>query len=339
MPKKIALSLFIIVGLVVCGIAATIIFGGPAQLPPMQSVSDPFKSVDFSDLPAIQRYSARDSAQLAYRAYRPVDGSGKGSIILVHGSSARSDSVHPLAKGLAQAGYVVYSLDMRGHGESGQKGQVVYIGQLEDDLEDFLKASRPTGTKSLVGFSAGGGFVLRFAADARKNLFDNYLLLSPFLSQDASTYRPASGGWASVGMPRIMGLVALNRIGISSFNYLPVTNYALRPEAQKLLTPSYSFALAMNFRPHHNYRADIAAASQPMEVLVGEKDDQFYPERFASEFSIAARPVTISIIPGTGHIGLTTTPVAIEAAVAAVRRLGGIAPRTSTEANTVVPDA
>jgi non-heme chloroperoxidase len=323
MPK-LAILLLAVLAIAVCGIAAAIALGGPAQLSPMKSVSDPFKYVDFSDLAPIQRYPARDGIQLAYRTYRPAEANGKGTVILVHGSSSRSDSIHPLAKGFAAAGYVAHALDIRGHGESGEKGQISYIGQLEDDLEDFLKATRPSGKKSLIGFSAGGGFVLRFAADERRSLFDNYLLLSPFLSQSASTYRPASGGWASVGVPRILGLVILNRIGISSLNYLPVTAYALAPEAQKLLTPRYSFALAMNFRPHNNYRADIAAASQPMEVLVGEQDDQFYSDRFSSEFSAGGRPVPVTVVPGTGHIGLTLSPVAIHAAVASIGRLDGV---------------
>lgn len=320
---KHTIAFFSIVLIVASGIAAAIAFGGPASPQPMQSVSDPFKSVDFSGLPPIQKYKARDGARLAYREYRSDVISTKGSVIVVHGSSARSDSVHPLAQGFAQAGYVAYALDVRGHGDSGEKGQVAYVGQLEDDLEDFLKETRPQGKKSLIGFSAGGGFVLRFAADARRRLFDSYLLLAPFLSQDASTYRTASGGWASVGMPRIVGLLILNRIGISWFNYLPVTMYALRPEAQKLLTPSYSFALAMNFRPHNNYRADIAAASQPMEVLVGEKDDQFYPERFAQEFGSAGGPDRVTIVPATGHIDLTLAPEAVQAAVKSIRRLNG----------------
>lgn len=306
------------------GLAAAIAFGGPVPLQPMQSVSDPFKSVDVSDLPTTQRFSARDGTQLTYRVYGKVNHADKGSVILVHGSSSRSDSMHSLAKGFAQVGYVAYALDVRGHGQSGEKGQVAYIGQLEDDIEDFLKASQPSGKKSLVGFSAGGGFALRFAADPRRNMFDNYLLLAPFLSQNASTYRPASGGWASVGMPRILGLLILNRIGISSFNYLPVTAYALKPEAQKFLTPTYSYALAMNFRPHNNYQADIAAASVPMEVLVGQNDDQFYPDRFTQEFNFKKRAVSVSIVPATGHIDLTLTPIAVEAAVQAVERLNGV---------------
>lgn len=319
-----AIASLAVPSVIATALAAAIAFGGPAQLPPMQSVSSPFKSVDFSDLPPVERFGARDGTQLAYRTYRQGSGGGNGSVVLVHGSSSRGSSMHAMAKGFAAKGYVVYVLDMRGHGESGEKGQINYVGQLEDDIEDFVKASNPLGRKVLVGFSAGGGFVLRFAADARRSLFDGYVLLSPFLSQSASTYRPASGGWASVGLPRIFGLLALNRLGVSGLNYLPVTSYSLTPEAAKLLTPRYSYALAMNFRPHNDYKADIASASLPLEVLVGENDDQFYADRFAAEFGSSGRLVPVSIVPSTGHMELTLTLAAIEAAIQAVARVSRV---------------
>jgi non-heme chloroperoxidase len=305
--------------LVLLAMAAAIQFGGPPPLPALPSVNDPFESVDFSSMPPLGRFTARDGVRLAYRAYiRP---GARGSVVLIHGSSARSNSMHPLAQGFADAGYAVYALDIRGHGESGSKGRIAYVGQLEDDLEDFMKAVKPAGVKSLVGFSAGGGFALRFAADKRRALFDNYLLLSPFLSQSASTYRPASGGWVSVGLPRFVAIAILNRIGITWLNDMPVTTYALSETNQKILTPNYSYALSVNFRPDADYRGDIIAASQPMHVLVGSVDDEFFPNRFASEFAIAKPPVGVTVIPGVGHIGLTLSPVAIAAAVTAVSTL------------------
>ncbi len=111
-------------------------------------------------------------------------------------------------------------------------------------------------------------------------------------------------------------------VGISRFNELPVVIFALRPEFQNVLTLYYALALARNFGPHLNYRGDIAAVSQPMEVLVADGDEQFYPERFSSEFSAARRKVPVSIVPGVGsHIGLTLAPTAIQATVAAMGRL------------------
>ena len=325
MTEHVALWMIATFTLTVLGLwAAAIAFGGPTAPPPMHSVDDPFRSVDFSDLPALRRYTARDGTALAYRHYRPRAGQSenRGTVVLIHGSSARSDSVHPLAQGLAKAGFGVYAIDVRGHGESGHKGRIAYVGQLEDDLEDLVQIVKPAAPRCLAGFSAGGGFALRFAASARQGLFESYVLMAPFLSQDASTYRPASGGWASVGLPRILGLVALNAVGVTAFNDLPVTAYALRPEAQQFLTPSYSFALAMNFRPHQDYRADMAAARRPMAVVVGQDDDQFIADRFAPEFTAAGRPVPVTIVPATGHIGLTLSKAGIQATVDAITRLG-----------------
>ena len=311
--KRIAIVLIAGVAVVSVLLALAVVLGAPQPLPPMESINAPFRSVDFSDLAQLKRYTARDGERLAFRAYAPATSPAKGSAVLIHGSSASSNSLHPLAKGLAQAGYAVYALDMRGHGESGPKGQVAYIGQLEDDVEDFLESVQPAGTRTLVGFSSGGGLALRFAASSRQQLFDQYVLLAPFIHQDAPTYRPEAGGWVATGVARIIALTLLNRFGITRFNTLPVLAFALTSEAQKFLTPTYSYALAANFRPHNDYRADIGAAEQPLRVLVGQDDEVFHADQFSAVFEEAGRPVPVTILPGVGHIDITSQPVAIQA--------------------------
>lgn len=304
-----------------CVFAVAIGFGGPGQPAPLPSINDPFKSVDYSDLPPVQRYTARDGAELGFRAYASPGGAVRGSVVLIHGSSASSNSMHALAKGLAQGGYTAYALDMRGHGVSGSKGQIAYIGQLEDDLADFMEAVKPVAPATLLGFSSGGGFALRFAGDSRQKLFDNYLLLAPYLHYRAPTVRPRSGGWVSVGMPRMIALTVLNRLGITAFNDLPVIAFALDAHAQKFLTPNYSFALMQNFQPRDDYRAGMRAARQPMEVLVGAQDELFQADRFAEAFRDAGRPLRVTLVADTGHIALTLKPEAIQAALAALARL------------------
>jgi alpha-beta hydrolase superfamily lysophospholipase len=304
-----------------CVAALAIAFGGPRQPAPVASINDPFKASDYSDIPAVKRYKCRDGAELAFREYAPGREPPKGAVVLIHGSAARSNSMHVMAKAFSQAGYSTYSLDVRGHGDSGPKGHIAYIGQLEDDLEDFVSSiSAPKGA-TLIGFSSGGGFVLRFAGSERQKLFANYLLLSPFISQDAPTYKPNSGGWVSVGLPRTIAISVLNGIGVTAFNDLPVINFALNEKARSFLTPQYSFALMQNFRPRNDYRADIRSASQPMEVLAGQDDEVFRAERFASVFAVEGKSVPVTLIPKIGHIPLTLDPVATQAAVSAVERL------------------
>ncbi|MDE1180537.1 alpha/beta fold hydrolase [Paraburkholderia sp.] len=300
----------------VAAVALALIKGGPKQPKPVASINDPFRSVDLSGLPAIQYVQARDNTALAYRFYPSRVAQTRGSAVLIHGSSASGKSLHSLAMRLAEAGYASYTLDMRGHGESGARGTIAYIGQLEDDLEDCLAALDPATPRTLIGFSAGGGFALRFAADRRKNAFARYVLLSPFLHHRSPTTRPAAGGWAHVGMPRIVVLVTLNAVRIKVFNHLRTIAYALTPEAQKMLTPQYSFNLMQNFRPNADYRADIRHATQPMHVLIGSDDEAFFADAFAAEFTKPSTNVTI--VEGVGHIGLTLAPEALDAIVASL---------------------
>jgi non-heme chloroperoxidase len=57
----------IAVSLVAAIFALAISLGGPTPAPPMASINEPFKHVDFSDLPELQNYTAKDGAVLAYR--------------------------------------------------------------------------------------------------------------------------------------------------------------------------------------------------------------------------------------------------------------------------------
>ncbi len=63
--------------LAVAGLA--IALGGPGEPPPpMSSISDPFKNVDFSDLPELSYFTARDGTKLAFRAYSAATAAVKG---------------------------------------------------------------------------------------------------------------------------------------------------------------------------------------------------------------------------------------------------------------------
>lgn len=302
-------------------LALAIGFGGPSTPPVMAGVNDPFKAVDYSDLPPLQHVSARDGLGLAYRHYPAQTSTPQGSVILLHGSSADSRSMHVLANGLAAAGSETFALDVRGHGDSGPKGHIAYIGQLEHDLEDLMQTLKPVTPSTLVGLSAGGGFALRVAGSANQELFDNYLLLTPFISQDAPTYRAGSGGWVSVGLPRYIGLSVLNGFGVDAFNHLPVVRYALSEEAGRMLTPQYSFNLAQNYRPHRDYATDIRAIRQPVEVIVGSDDEMFHANRFAELFEQAGRAVPVTIVGNANHIGVSIDAAAIQQSVETIERL------------------
>lgn len=309
-----------VLAIAILAIALVITFGGPSPIAARLSINDPFKNLDYSALPQVQRYKARDGAMLAYRHYASTLASTSAAnqrrVVLIHGSSASSKSMHTLAQTLITAGFTVDALDMRGHGDSGARGHISYIGQLEDDVADFMRALPCSGTNTLLGFSAGAGFTLRFSASEQAALFDRYLLLSPFFIQ-APTNRPSSG-WASVGIPRIVAITILNGFGITRWNDLPVTQFALDDQAEKFLTPTYSFALSTNFGAHRDYPQDIVKASQNLKLIAGMDDELMFADRYANVFASAGKTIPIQLVANTGHMGMILNVPALQVVVAAL---------------------
>jgi alpha-beta hydrolase superfamily lysophospholipase len=300
----------------IVALAGVIAFGTAAPPPPMATVYDTVRRMDMSDLPAPQRYTARDGAALAYRAW---PGGSERVVILIHGSTASSRSMNPLAKALTAAGATVYAPDMRGHGESGRRGDIDYLGQLDDDLADFagtIKPQHPGATFTLIGFSAGGGFTLRIAGGRYGDLFNRYILLAPYLGFDAPTSRPGGGGWATAYMPRAIGLAILSRAGMHSFEGLPIVAFARRPDPAEPL-PTYSFRLAFNFAPHRDFRGDFRATHKPMALLVGGDDDQMQAAQYAPLLQALRPDIPVQVVPGIGHLALTSDPAALAAIAAA----------------------
>lgn len=322
--RLIPMTAVIILLLLLGVLAAAIALGGPGPIAPLASINAPFAKADFSGIPPARTFAARDGTRLAWLHY-PAANTAQAStsaprrVVLVHGSSARAQSMHVLARALAAQGLDVAALDMRGHGDSGQRGHASYIGQLDDDIEDFMRAVPHAGPSTLVGFSSGGGFALRFAGGSRQDLFDRYVLLAPFLHHSAPTNRPSDGGWVSVGLPRIVGLTFLNLAGVSTFNRLPVLRFGLNDMARPLLTASYDFTLMASFRPRNNYQADMRNAKRPLQVVAGRDDELFDATKYAAVFEAAGRPVPVTLLDGINHIGLTLDNNAVLAVARALK--------------------
>ena len=298
-----------------------IVFGGSNPPPTLESIHTVAAAIDGSGLPPTSRFAARDGTMLAYRAYR--SGTGQTVAVLVHGSAGSSRDMHALAQALRAAGITSYSIDVRGHGESGPKGDIAYIGQLEDDLADFvtmLRRSQPAARLVLLGHSSGGGFALRVAGGAGHAAFSHYVLLSPYLRHDAPTSRGVSaGGWVTPFVPRIIALEILERVGIHWFEGLPVVAFAIDQRASNILTPTYSYRLFNNFRPHDDYRGDVTRYGAPLQVLAGGDDEVFIASKYAEALSGPSRLVEVELIDGVSHMGIVSQPQALARIVAAVQ--------------------
>ena len=328
-PAKIALGVCFCMALLPVAILACLVIFGTSEPPqPLSSVTNPFAAMDYTGLPSIDRYQARDGAALSYRTYSAGE---KQVAVLIHGSAGSSSNMHALAVALQRAGITVYVPDLRGHGANLPHGNIDYTGQLDDDMADFLSSANskyPHAKWTLIGFSSGGGFALRIAASPIGLAFDNYILLSPFLRYDAPTVRaertnadvPAAKeqAWSRAYTPRIIGLLLLNAIRIHRLDGLPVIAFAVPPNVPSVTT-TYSWRMLQNFQPHDNFTADIRSVSKPMTVLVGGDDQVFIPAEFEQVFHVDAgrEDIPVTILPGLGHSDMITSPLAIQAVVLA----------------------
>jgi alpha-beta hydrolase superfamily lysophospholipase len=295
-----------------------------ARLPELTSVSQAARAVDRSTMPPLERFSARDGTELAYRHY-PARGPASEKIaVLVHGSSGSSVAVHALADALAARGVETYAPDIRGHGGSGTRGDIAYLGQLENDLADFVavvRKSAPTVPLTLIGHSSGGGFALRVAGSPIQDLFARTVLLAPYLGYDAPTSRPDSGGWVSADVPRVLGLIALRKIGIDCCEALPTLAFAVPANSEKILASTYSYRLMRNFATR-GYKGDLAAATRPLTLISGTDDELMLPAKYAEAVHAVAPSVEIKLIEGVSHMGVVSDPRAVSAIAEDVVKAG-----------------
>lgn len=310
--------------LISLGITAFVPFGLIASQSP-QGVLATGKTLDFTQIlarnpaeapastPAAHSVLMRDGYGLQVRSFD----TGPGPlIILLHGSGWNGLQFMELAPRLA--GNVVVP-DLRGHGAlPGRRGDVNYIGQLEDDLADLITAKAKPGQQVvLLGHSSGGGLAVRFAGGEHGNLVDKAVLLAPFIKYDAATVRPNSGGWARPLTRRLIGLTMLNGVGISALNHLTAIEFNM-PQAVlegplgDLATTSYSYRMNRSFSPRADYGRDVAALPEFL-LVVGSEDEAFVAEAFEPVMQALTDKGSYKTIAGVGHLDLVDNAATLKA--------------------------
>jgi non-heme chloroperoxidase len=303
---------FIIMSVVIqFSIASVLILFGKGKTPPTDEDGLTFNELffDYTSLPQLQTFEARDGKNLAYRHY-PAQ--SDKVIILVHGSGWHSQYFLPLAEFISTEGIAqVYTPDLRGHGPKPERrGDVNYIDQMEDDLADLIANIRKDNPNALLivgGHSSGGGLIIRFAGSRYGKIADAYLLLSPFLKYNAPTIQPNSGGWAHPYTGRIAGLTILNIMGIHWFDYLTAIEFNMPEEARDgTETLSYSHRLNTGYAPR-NYKKDLSSVTQPLLVVAGTMDEAFIANQFKpviSQYTAAQ----VKLLPSLTHMGVVVRP-------------------------------
>lgn len=265
-----------------------------------------------SEVPDPKGFQMADGWQMPVRRYGQKDTS-KPLLIFIHGSGWLGIQFNRLASRLSDQAYVVVP-DLRGHGESPERrGDVDYIGQMEDDIAALIEAERlPGQAVILAGHSSGGGLVTRFAGGEHGSKIDKAILLAPFLKYNAPTTRENSGGWAHALTGRIIGLSMLNTVGITALNHLTIIQFNM-PEVVRsgeyghLATLAYSYRLNEGYAPRTEYLEDVADLPE-FSLIVGSDDEAFYANKYEEVMSAVTGKGSYHILPGEKHLSIVDAP-------------------------------
>jgi non-heme chloroperoxidase len=267
-----------------------------------------------AEMPPLEPYRTRDGSALSFRRY-PAE--SNTHLILMHGSSAHGAYLHAFAKYLSEENVAnVYAPDLRGHGPSPQRrGDIDYIGQLEDDLADLISHIRKDASKDarfiVGGHSSGGGLALRFAGGAHGYLAQGFVLLAPYLGHDAPMVKKNAGGWADASILKIIGLSVLDGFGVKRFNDSRVLRFNLPQKYHNgYETLEYSFRLMKGMHPT-NYKESLKATRAPLLIIVGSEDEASHAKGFEEGILPYKKDVRISFVEGGSHLGIIMSKAAM----------------------------
>ncbi len=267
-----------------------------------------------ADIPPLQRYTARDGEELAYRIY---ESSSDRVLIFIHGSSYQGAGYHTLASSISSSGAAKVILpNLRGHFQSGRRrGDIDYIGQFEDDLADliaFLRTKGLQGPITLGGHSSGGGLSIRFAGGAYGNSISNFLVLSPIIPTSPAIRGGTAGGWASLNKKRLYGLLILNAFRIHAFDGLSIVEFNKPAKFwDGTETLSYSYRLNTSYHPRYRYADDLHALGDKALILVGTDDEAIDPDALKSLIAANAPRSQFAILPNINHFALFSDAAAL----------------------------
>lgn len=263
------------------------------------------------------QFMMRDGTSLTAQYF---EGESHQVVLMLHGVTGNSQLFNEPAGRIREAfNATVYALDLRGHGNSsGERGNVDYIGQYEDDLADTIdtiRANHPDHEVIVLGYSMGGAIALRHAAQNNETV-DGYVLLAPNLGQDAPTANtseapesiPDVEPFFQIHVPRIIGIAMYEQMGIRAFNDLPTMFFNL-PEP---FVSSYSYSAMMNSTPN-DYVAAFEAIDVPLLVIVGSNDETMQANAFPNMMTDIAPSGKLHIITGENHGSVRYSTEFIEA--------------------------
>lgn len=215
-------------------------------------------------------------------------GSGRATVLLLHGLSSAGPVWRRVAAALEASGYSSLAPDFRGHGGSRHPGDYALDAYASDVIE-----SCPGPWNLVVGHSLGGAVAVRVSTLAPQ--FSNaYLLLDPAIDLDAAaahtlrealtaeTERPSSIAELMAEHPRWSSEDAEHR------------------RESVLATSPAVMAGSFNDNPDWEVGRELSEIPGPTHIL-GAEDEPLYTAAAFDRHYAGREDLTFEVVPNTGH--------------------------------------
>lgn len=120
-----------------------------------------------------EMFEGHDGVKLFLRSWRPAQ-APRAAVVIVHGFKAHSGLYEWTGAQLAEQGFAVYALDLRGHGQS--EGERLYVEKFTDYTSDvhrlvgLAKSREPGLPVFMLAHSAGGVIACMYALEHQQEL-------------------------------------------------------------------------------------------------------------------------------------------------------------------------
>ncbi len=209
---------------------------------------------------------SRDGTKL-HAVITSASGEPRGQVVIVHGLAEHMGRYAHVAAALAEAGWRVIGLELRGHGDSeGKRGHVERWGSYAEDLA--LAMELADGPCVLLGHSMGGLVVLDALLDNPDAAVAGIVLTNPLLGVrvKAPAWKLALAGFLSRVLPRVSLDNELDTDKISRDKDV-VEAYVADPKVYRGITPRWYVEMLAAME-----RVQTAAASYRTPLLMVTSD-------------------------------------------------------------------
>lgn len=247
--------------------------------------------------------------------YVKIWGEGR-PVVLIHGWPLSADSWDYHAMKIAEAGYKVVSYDRRGFGRSDQPFGDYDYDSLSDDLRDVMKATDSMEDASLVGFSMGGGEVVRYMSRHAGRGVRQCGLISSVVPYMLKTPDNPNGVEQSVFDQMTNGMLADRpHFFAEFFKAFYGVGILSNPASDELLQWTRSVAMQASIKATlacansfatTDFRPDLLAVTVPTLVIHGTDDVTVPIDASGRPAAKAIKGATLKEYEGAPH-GLTVT--------------------------------